>query len=309
MATIGEAETKKLDTKLERKSKVLSLSEAGKMIAARKIVSMAGSTFRDCPMALIREAIRAGASELTIIPPVSTAIASDLFIASGCVSTYYVCYIAFEFLGLAPAFRRAVKNKSVNIIEADEPFIVLGTRAAAGGLPFIAVRRGVYEATDLPKLNPFLRRTQDPYTGEEVITIPPLKSDVFIFHAQQADEYGNAQVWETERQEPDKAKAADLVIVSTDKLVSVKKTRENPDKTTVSGHLVDAVVHVPFGAHPAASSGHYGYDEKHLRLYQDLVSKGKEEEYLSRFVLEPKDHLEYLERIGLGRLFELQKIA
>jgi glutaconate CoA-transferase subunit A len=293
--------------KLERRSKLISLPEAGKMIASRKILALAGATFRDCPMALIREAIRAGASELTVIPPIITAIAADLLIAAKCVSTYYTCYTGFEFLGLAPAFRRAGEAKSIHIIEADELFTILGARAAAGGWPFVAVPPQIYEATVLPKLNPFLRRTKDPYTGEEVITIPPLKSDVFIFHAQQADEYGNAQVWETERQELDKAKAADLVIVSTEKLVSVKKTRENRDKTTVSGHLVDAVVHVPFGAHPTASTGHYRLDEKHLKLYHDLVSAGREKEYLSRFVFEPKDHIEYLECIGLKQLLELRQ--
>jgi glutaconate CoA-transferase subunit A len=292
----------------ERRKKLISLVEAGKMLAKCKTVHITGSQLFDAPMALIREAIRAGAAGLTLIPNVVTGMAFDLLIAAGCVDTCYVSYVGFEGLGLAPAFKKAGETKTIRIVEGDEPFVVLGTRAAASGLPFIAVPRHVYGATDIPKLNPHIHRIKDPYTGEEVYTIPPLKADVCIIHVQQADEYGNAQRWGGNRQEPDKAKAADLVIVSTEELVSLDKTRENPDKTTLPGYLVDAVVHVPFGAHPTGSSQCYTYDVEHLRFYLDLISKGKEEEYLSRFVYGPKDHYDYMTRIGMERLYSLRRV-
>ena len=291
-----------------RKSKVISLAEAGKMVAGCEIVSISGSNLANAPMALIREAIRAGASGLTIIPPVASGMGCDLLIAAGCVSTLYVSYIGFEHLGLAPAFRKAAENHSIKIIEGDEPFILLGTRAAAGGWPFVPVQPEVYEGTDLPKLNPLLRTVKDPYTGKEVITIPPLKSDIFIANVQQADEYGNSQLWGGTFQELDKAKAASRVIVTTEELVPLERTHENPDKVTIPGYLVDAVVHLPFGAHPTASWRCYGYDEEHLRLYQEMVRSGREKEYLSQFVSEPKDHNEYLNRIGFKQLFELKRM-
>lgn len=292
----------------ERKRKVISLSEAGEMIAKCRSIHVAGDQLFDAPMALIRAAMRAGAKGLTLIPTVATGIAFDLLIAAGRVDTLYLSYVGFEGLGLAPAFRKAGEKKTINIVEGDEPFVVLGTRAAASGLPFIAVPRHVYGATDIPKLNPYIHRIKDPYTGEEVYTIPPLRADVCIIHVQQADEYGNAQCWGGNRQEPDKAKASDLVIVSTEELVSVDETKKAPDKTTLPGYMVDAVVHVPFGAHPTGSSHCYTYDEAHLRMYQDLVGKSKEEEYLSKFVFGPKDHYEYLEQIGVERLFNLRKV-
>jgi len=300
--------SKTLCTGLERRKKVISLSEAGEMIAKCKSIHVAGDQLFDAPMALIRAAMRAGAKDLKLIPTVATGIAFDLLIAAGRVDTIYLSYVGFEGLGLAPAFRRAGEKKTINIVIGDEPFVVLGTRAAASGLPFIAVPRHVYGATDIPKLNPHIHRIKDPYTGEEVYTIPPLKADVCIIHVQQADEYGNAQCWGGNRQEPDKAKASDLVIVSTEELVSVDETKKNPDKTTLPGYMVDAVVHVPFGAHPTGSSHCYTYDEEHMRMYQEWVGKGKEEEYLSKFVFGPKGHYEYLEQIGIERLFDLRKI-
>ena len=50
-------------------------------------------------------------------------------------------------------------------------------------------------ATDLEKNNPNINRVKDPYTGGEVITVPPLNPDVAIIHVQRADKNGNAQIW------------------------------------------------------------------------------------------------------------------
>ena len=248
----SQEKSRTLHTGLERKKKVISLPEAGEMIARCKKIHVAGDQLFDAPMALIREAIRAGAGGLTLIPTVATGIAFDLLIAAGRVDTLYLSYVGFEGLGLAPAFRKAGEKKTIHIIEGDEPFVVLGTRAAAGGMPFFVVPRHVYGATDIPKLNPHIHRIKDPYTGEEVYTIPPLRGDATIIHAQQADQYGNVQCWGGNQQEPDKAKASDLVIVSVEELVSIDETKKHPEKTTLPGYMVDAVVHVPFGAIPRA---------------------------------------------------------
>ncbi len=289
--------------------KVVSLDRAGAMIAERKVVSLAGSHSVNSPMALIRAAIRAGAGGLSIIPPVTTSIAADMLIAAGCVDTFYLCYIGFETLGFAPAFRAAAEAGTINVIEGDEPFVMLGTRAAAGGYPFIPVNKGVYEGTDLPRLNPMLKKVTDPFSGEEVYAIPALKADVCILHAQAADQQGNAQFWGGNNQELDKAMAADYVVVSTERLVSVDATRRDVDRVSLPGHMVDAVVQVPYGAHPTASPQFYGTDEAHLKTYFEAVHGGRTDEYLDRFVRNPAAHQDYLNEVDLGALFELQKNA
>ena len=292
----------------ESGSKVVSLDEAGRMIARHKVISLAGSHSVNSPMALIRAAIRNGAAGLTIIPPVTTAIATDLMIAAGCVDTFYLSYIGFETLGFAPGFRAAVEAGKLKVIEGDEPFVLLGTRAAAGGYPFIPVPAGVYDGTDLPRLNPMLKKIKDPHTGAECYAIPALHADCCILHAQECDELGNAQFWGGNNQEPDKAAAAKTVIISTERIVSLDHTRKNVDRVTLPGHKVSAVVHVPFGAHPTASPGVYGADEPHLKIYFDAVRKGETKTYLDRFVA-PKTQAEYLDQVGLDNIFALQENA
>lgn len=292
----------------ERKSKEISLAEAGKIMASKKRVSITGSQVLNTPMALIRELIRSGANGLTVIPSIDAGISVDLLIAAGVIDTLYVSYVGFETQGLAPAFRTAAQKKSINIIEADEPFIVLGCRAAAGGMPFIPIK-GVYEPTALAELNSQLKRVIDPFTGDEMFAIPPLKSDLCIVHAQEVDQYGNAQLWGGNGQEYDRVSAADYVIVSAERIISVDQTRKYPEKVTLPGHMVNAVVHAPYGAHPTISPYNYIEDRKHLDLYVDLVKNGRHEEYLERFVYQAKTQADYLAQVGLQDILALQRMV
>lgn len=290
----------------KRKSKEMSLAEAGKIIASKNSLSLAGSQMVNSPMALIRAGIRAGASGMTIIPAIDASMAVDVMIAAGMVDTLFVSYVGFETLGLAPAFRAAAENGTLNIIEADEPFIVHGTRAAAAGLPFIAVKH-VYDGSVLPSLNPQIKTTTDPYTGETVYTIPALHSDICILHAQEVDQFGNAQLWAGNGQEMDKAKAAGTVIISAERIVSVDKSRVDPHKVTIPGYLVDGVVHAPFGAHPTMSAGFYNDDQVHMKAYSKAIRSGAGKNWLSQFVHGPKSNTEYLQEIGLDALTALMR--
>src|SRR5262245_33138637 len=109
---------------LKRRSKLISLDEAGRIIATKKTVSLAGSHSADAAMSLIRAAIRAGAKGMTLIPPITTSMAADLPIAAGMLQKLYISYIGFELFGMAPAFRKAAEEQTIDIVEADEPFIL-----------------------------------------------------------------------------------------------------------------------------------------------------------------------------------------
>jgi len=285
----------------ERKSKEITLEQADRIIAQNRVVHCMNSA-----MALVRSAIRAGARGLTVIPQVTSSLSVDLLVAAGCIDTLYISYIGFETFGFAPAFRRAAQEKTIKIVESDEAFLMLGTRAAAGGMPYVPIRR-IYEANDLPRLNPLLKKTTDPFTGEELYAIPPLRGDVCLIHAQECDEYGNAQVWGGNQQEIDKAMASKFVIVSAERIVSVDRTRENADKVSVPGYLVHAVVHAPFGAHPLVWLRHYDSDADHLKKYFDAHAQGRIDEYLQTYVYGVKDEAEYLERVGIRRLMSLMR--
>ncbi len=291
---------------MERKSKVKSLQEAFAVVKDGMSLSMTTTHFNSTPMAAMRHIVRQRVRNLTIMPTPSAGIAIDLLIAAGCVETVFASYVGLEFLGLAPNFRRAVEEKKIRLRESDEASLVMGYRAGASGIPFMAMPK-YYELTDLPRANPeSFRRITDPFTGEPCYAVPALQPDVAVIHVQECDPYGNARQLGGNHMEGIIAKAAKHVIITTEQVRPVEETRAQPTRTTIPGIVVNSVVELPFGAHPGACPARYSYDRLHLENYAALAKEGRTGEYLQEFVFGPRDHGAYLDMIGASRLMSLR---
>jgi len=291
---------------LERKSKVKSLQEAFAVVQDGMSLSMTTTHYNSTPLAAVRQIARQRVRNLTIMPTPSAGIAIDLLIAAGCVETVFASYVGLEFLGLAPNFRRAVEEKKVRLRESDEASLVMGYRAGASGIPFMAMPK-YYELTDLPRANPeSFRKITDPFTGEPCYAVPALQPDVAVIHVQECDPYGNARQLGGNHMEGIIAKAAKHVIITTEQVRPIEETRAQPTRTTIPGIVVNAVVELPFGAHPGACPARYSYDRLHLAKYAELAKEARTDEYLREFVFGPQDHGAYLDMIGAARLMALR---
>lgn len=257
-------------------------------------------------MGAIRQIIRLGAKDLTIIPTPSARLAIDLLIAAGAVRKVYASYVGLEFLGLAPNFRRAVEGGQIEVSDVDETSIVYGYRAAAAGLPF-ALLPAFYHLTSLPTVNPqVFTEIKDPFTGKPCYAMTPLKPEVAVIHVPECDEYGNARQLGGHHTEMLIAKAADHVVITAERIIPRAQVMANPTLTTVPGLLVNSVVHLPYGAHPGACPATYTADEDHLKEYAALARDGRSGEYIKEYVTGPADHYAYLDLVGAGRLAKLR---
>ena len=291
---------------MERTSKVKSLEEAFAVVKDGISLSMTSTHFNSVPMAAMRQVVRQRVRNLTIIPTPSSGIAIDLLIAGGCVGTVFASYVGLEFIGLAPNFRRAVEAKKIKIHESDEASLVMGYRAGASGIPFMAMPR-FYELTDLPRANPkSFKRITDPFTGQPCYAVPALQPDVAVIHVQECDPYGNARQLGGNHMEGIIAKAAKHLIITTESIRPLEETKANPTRTTIPGILVNSVVELPYGAHPGLCPARYNYDEPHLRAYAQMAKEGRTPDYLEEYVFGLRDHGAYLDRIGASRLMALR---
>jgi glutaconate CoA-transferase subunit A len=287
-----------------RKSKVISLEAAAALIGDGSSLALGGIHAHNGSMAVIRELIRQGRRDLTLIPNVSVGMPAELLIAAEAVRTIYASYVGLEHQGLAPAFRRAGETRSIEIRDVDEPFPVYGMRAGAATLPFMPFPFG-HEAVDVVRLNPDDYRTvTDPFTGRDVVVVRPLNPDFGLIHVPRADPYGNILIEGSVVQDILIAKSSSHVIVTAEEIVPVSVTQRDPKATTVVGFFVDSVVHVPFGAHPTSCHGKYASDEAHIELYKELGP----DRYVDDWV-RGSTEAEYIERIGLRRITELLEEA
>jgi len=259
------------------------------------------------PMALLRQIIRRGVKNLTIV---DSGVTLDLLIAAGCARKVVSYYAGGGFgVPVAPAFRRAVERGEIEVWECEEGILTTGLQAAAQALPFLPWRGGV--GTSLPEVNKDLKVMQDPIRGETLIAVPPIKPDVTLLHAATADAYGNVQHcggpgW----LDLFLYRAADRTIVQVEKIIPNEEIRADPWATTIGG--ADAIVRAPYGAHPFYSRGYYVQDNAHLRQYLEASAAAAQEnrpepltQYLNHYCREPATLGDYLERIGIKRLLEL----
>jgi glutaconate CoA-transferase, subunit A len=260
------------------------------------------------PMALVRQIIRRGVKNLTVI---DAGFSLDLLIAAGCAHKVISYYAGGGFGSpVMPAFRRAAERAEIEVWECEEGILCAGLQAAAQMLPFLPWRGGV--GTSLPEVNPDLKLFKDPISGESLLAVPPIKPDVTILHAAAADAYGNVQ----HQGGPGwidlfMHRAADRTIVQVERLISNEQVRADPWRTTIPA--ADAIVRAPFGAHPFYSRGFYSQDNEHLREYSSASSEfasGKGDamaDYLERYCRRPPTHADYLEEIGIKRLLSLHE--
>lgn len=261
------------------------------------------------PMALVRQLIRCGVRDLTVI---ASGLTLDVLIAAGCVRKV-ISYYAGGGIGVpvAPSFRAAAERGDLEIWECEEGILTSALEAAAKGLPFLPWRGGV--GTSLPELNPDLKVIRDPLRGETLLAVPALRPDVALLHAASADAYGNVQHcggpgW----LDLFLARAATRTLVTVEKIISNEDVRANPWATTIG--RADAVLRMPYGAHPYYSRGHYVQDSALLAEYVAAAAsaaEGREADTLARFLArycrEPATHGDYLEQVGIKRLLSLHE--
>ncbi|MEO0067624.1 MAG: CoA-transferase [candidate division WOR-3 bacterium] len=255
------------------------------------------------PMSLIRELIRQGKKHLRMAGQGIHEI--DLLLAADLVDALDITYIGWEVYGISHVLRRAVESGRVKTTEWSNAAISWRFKAAAMGVPFIPVRSML--GTDTLKYSS-AKVVEDPWTGKPICLLPALYLDVGFIHVHQADEFGNCRIEGISGFGFELARASKRLIVSTEEIISNEEIRRYPERTVIPYYLVDAVVEAKYGSHPGEMCYRYWRDEEHLnQYYKDSADPEKTKAYLEKWVYGCKNHAEYVEKVGLERLKQLEK--
>jgi glutaconate CoA-transferase, subunit A len=292
-----------------RQSRVVEIDAALSQVKDGMTVAIGGFINSSHPMIVVRELIKRGLRNLTVVGAASSGLETDLLIAAGVAKKIVSPYIGGEGLAaIGPAFRAAAERGQIEIFELDEAMYYAGLRAAAQRVPFNPWRSGI--GTSFPEVNPAIKVFKDPCNGETLLAIPAINIDVAFLHAATSDIYGNVQYIGHGFGDRAIYAASDLTFVQVEQIVSNEQIRSDPLRTVVPG--ADGIIRAQFGSHPYASPGHYTEDKEHIKEYVRVATAWSKDDdlgplkaYLDRWVFEPKDHIEYLERVGLRTLLSL----
>ena len=270
----------------------MSLEEAiSNCIQDGDLVGIGGLSFWRKPMSACQEIIRKNIKHLKICTFVG-GIEVDMLIAGGCVSEVRSCFVGMEIFGMAPHYRKAVESGNVKISEESEATIALGLRASYLKVPFMPLK-GII-GTDMPKVRNDIKKIFDPLgSGTQIMAVPKIDLDVAIIHVPYADEFGNGNIAGAVWMDADMGKTAKKTIITCERLVETEDIRHLPGKAQLPIQTTNAVVKVPFGAHPTSCYPIYTFDPRHIQCYL----KTNFEEYKKKF-LTGKSQTQYFEETG-----------
>jgi glutaconate CoA-transferase subunit A len=286
----------KTEEKMNPMSKLIPLSGAiSQFVHDGDTVYAAGFTHL-IPFAAGHEIIRQRKRNL-VLARATPDLIYDQMVAAGCARKVIFSYMGNPGVGSLRIVRTAIEKGGLEWEEYSHFGMISRLQAGAAGLPFMPMNQTA--ATDLEHANPLIRRVIDPYSNQEVITVPALNPDVAIVHVQRSDKNGNAHLWGIIGEQKESAFAARHLILTAEEIVDEAVIRSDPNRTLIPGFIVSAVCHVPYASHPSYAQGYYDRDND-FYLKWDKISESTEatKAYLDEWVYGTNDRAEYWRKLG-----------
>ena len=226
------------------------------------------------PYAAGHEAIRQRRKDLTLVRMTPDLI-YDQMIGVGAVKKMVFSWGGNPGVGSLHRFREAVEQgwpRPLEIEEHSHAAMANAYEAGAAGLPF-AVLRG-YRGAELPRVNPNIKSVTCPYTGEVLATVPAIRLDSAVIHAQKADRAGNVLL------EGIVGVQKEAVLSSKRALVTVEEIVDDLGPRSLNACIlphwtVTAIAVVPGGAHPSYTQGYYKRDNAFYEAW-DAVARDRD---------------------------------
>ena len=292
----------------ERTSKQVTLSEAAARVADGTRIALGGFAVYQHPMAFVRELIRQGRRDLTVVGVVNGPEV-DMLAGADALSCVESSYVGLEKYGLAPNFRRRVQSGALTMV--DYPELMSWDRFRASEQNFTFLQASFLGGTDIVARNPEIKAFTCPLTGRSLWAVPPADPEIVVIHAIMGDAYGNVLV-PRRRLIPQSlditlARSCDRVIVTVERIVSNDEIRRNAELNQIPSYRVECIVEAPWGAHPCPVLGFSKLDDE---AFQDYVAAAVNDNdfrgYLDRTVHSLADHDAYVDGLGVQRLSALQ---
>jgi glutaconate CoA-transferase, subunit A len=253
-------------------AEIVSLREAvANLVHDGDTVALEGFTHL-IPHAAGHELIRQRRRELALIR-MTPDVVYDQLVGAGCARRLTFSWSGNPGVGSLHRIRDAVEHgwpRPLELVEHSHAGMAAAWAAGAANLPF-GVLRG-YTGTDLVSRAP-VERITCPFTGEELAAVPAHRPDVGVIHAQQADRHGNVQLWGIVGVQKEVVLASARSIVTVEEIVDELELR--PGGVVIPAWVVDAVAHVPRGAHPSYAHGYYERDNE-FYVRWDEISRDRE---------------------------------
>ncbi|RPJ70046.1 MAG: CoA transferase subunit A [Acidobacteria bacterium] len=251
------------------------------------------------PFAAAHEIIRQGRKDLHLVR-MTPDIIYDQVIGAGCARAITFSWGGNPGVGSLHRLRDAVEKgwpRPIEVIEHSHAGMAASYTAGASDLPF-GMLRG-YVGTDLSRVNPQVKSVTCPYTGESIATVPAMRPDLTILHAQQADRSGNVLLRGILGAQKEAAMAARELIVTVEEVVDDLHAPMNA--VVLPGWIVTAAACVPGGAYPSYAQDYYARDNAFYVAWDEISrERNRFRRWMDEHVLGVRTHAAFLRGLGVA---------
>jgi glutaconate CoA-transferase subunit A len=186
----------------------------------------------------------------------------EILLGAGAVSKIVFCFSSLDIFGLAPQFRQAMEEGSVEFEEWPAFAFTAALEAAKQNLPSMPFR--IPRGSDLIGDRLYVERAPDS-TEQVPIGLAPRKDlDVFLLHAQRVDEAGNVEICGARGMDALAVFCAKRVLVTAEEVVPVGEMGTLKGSFVISRDFVHQIAIEPFGAYPTSCLPNYVADFRQL---------------------------------------------
>ena len=228
-----------------------------------------------------------------------------------------ICTHSYPTPGPSRAIQRAFKENTVDIEFWSLYSLQQRLTAGAQGVKFMPTKSLVGSSMAEENKDSFTT-VDDPFgSGEKIGVVKALNPDVALVHAWASDYFGNTLLSPVSQDTVWGPKASSKVLVTVESIVSTDFIRRHSPLVRLPGYMVHAVSEAPLGAHPQclANSGleefdAYAEDREFLVALRE-ASRTPEalDGWIKEWVLDCRDHQDYLHKLGDERILCLKEEA
>jgi glutaconate CoA-transferase subunit A len=238
-----------------------TIQEAIGLINSGDTIAIGGFTLYRRPVEFCRALALSNKKNLSIIT-LTAGIETDILVRENCVDSVRTCYAGLEILGRTPNLCKQAEEGKLNFIEETEYTLSYGVLAEMLKVPYLPCSAPIGE-TDFLKIKPQLKQNKHDGT----LSIPAIKADVAIIHAQKVDIRGNSIILGQFGLDAYLPFISKKTIITTEKIIDSSEIEDS--QISILQQQVDAIVEIPEGALPTSCYPYYPVDVTSLIKYMD----------------------------------------
>ncbi|HEY4010627.1 MAG TPA: CoA-transferase, partial [Acidobacteriaceae bacterium] len=255
-------------------TKIVSLDELAAQVPDGARLGIGGVHLSRLPIRLIRKVLELGRKDF-IFTSWGGGLALELFLEANAVRRLIFCFSSLDIYGLAPRFREALENGTIEVEEWTALAMMQGLHAAHYRLPEMPFQ--LPAGSDLMQQGDFWRKTTSVFLSEPVGQARRLDLDVLLLHVQRADTAGNIEIQGARGFDLAMLGAAQKVLVTAEEIVEPGVLGDVPRSFVLPREFVTAVAHEPWAAWPTSCLPYYSTDYERLLRYAEAEQQRKKD--------------------------------